>query len=173
MRSKLKFVATVACVVLALDHISKWFIVRTVKLGEEIPVWAGYFDIVHGRNSGAAFGFLSGWDSPYRNWFFYFIAVLAAIFVYHYIKSLHGGDRLSLLAIGFIAGGAMGNVVDRLCRGSVVDFLSLHIHDNLWRFELFSHRLIVPLTWPAFNLADTAISIAVVLLIVQSFRKRT
>jgi len=172
VRNKLKLVVGLASVVFILDHLTKWLIVKYVARGEVVPVISGIFDIVHGRNTGAAFGFLSDWDSVFRNYFFYAIAILAVIFLYHYVKTVEEDDRLSLFSIGFILGGASGNVFDRILRGSVVDFLSIHYNNEIWRIEKFGYHLTVPLTWPAFNVADMAISIAVALLIIQNFRRR-
>lgn len=170
MKSKLKFMVIVAVVVVALDVLTKWLIVQYVPLGSEIPVITHFFDIVHGRNTGAAFGLLSGWDSPLKNWFFYLIGIAAVVFLYYYTKSVTENDKISLLALGFILGGALGNVIDRLARSSVVDFLSFHIYDRIWKFTLFGYRIEIPLTWPAFNVADSAITVAVVLLVIQAFR---
>lgn len=170
MAKKLKFVFTVAFIVLILDQITKWLIVQGVSLGAEIPVIDGFFDIVHGRNTGAAFGMLSHWDSAYRDWFFYSIAVVALVFLYFYIKSVSLTDRLSLLALSFIFGGALGNVSDRIFRGSVVDFLSVHYRDKTVSFAFWGHSWTMPLSWPAFNVADMAISCAVILLVIRGFK---
>lgn len=170
MKSKLKWVFVIALVVLVLDHVTKALIVQYVPLGTGFPVIPGFFDIVHGRNTGAAFGFLAGWDSPLKNWFFYLIGLVAAGFLYYYIKSLPAGDRISLVALSLIAGGALGNLTDRLWRGSVVDFLSVHYHHGLWEPQIAGYQFTIPLTWPAFNVADAAISTAVFLLIVQNIR---
>lgn len=171
MTKKLKFVFTVALIVLILDQLTKWLIVRYVPTGAEIPVINGFFDIVHGRNSGAAFGMLSQWNSVYRDWFFYGIALVAMVFLYFYIKSVSATDRVSLLALSLIFGGALGNVSDRIVRGSVVDFLSVHYHDKVLSLSPFKHDIIMPLTWPAFNVADMAISCAVILLVIRGFKK--
>ena len=168
---KLKNILLVAIFIFTADHITKWLIVKNIPLGGEINVIPNIFEIVHGRNSGAAFGFLSGWDSPARNWFFYIIGVAALFFLYHYAKSLAKDDKLSLFALGLITGGAMGNIFDRILRGNVVDFLSFHYHHKIWKIDLFGMRAIIPLDWPAFNVADSAISIAVCLLIIQNIRQ--
>lgn len=170
MKRKLKFMGIVAAVVIALDVLTKWLIVENLALGAEIPVIPNLFDIVHGRNTGAAFGILSDWHSAFKNWFFYLIAVFAAVFLYYYMKSVPARDKISLTALGFILGGALGNLIDRIWRGSVVDFLSFHYYDKVLRFSLFGDEFEIPLSWPAFNLADSAITVAVVLLVVQALR---
>lgn len=173
MKTKLKFVLIMAAVVLVLDQLTKLWVVQHVPIGSEFPVLSGFFDIVHGRNTGAAFGMLSQWNSVYRDWFFYGIAVIAIIFLYFYIQSVSSSDHLSLLALSFILGGALGNISDRIFRGSVVDFLSVHYHEKIVSLMLFGYNLTVPLSWPAFNVADMAISCAVVFLVVRGFKKKS
>lgn len=170
VKNKIKPVLAIALIVFILDHLTKWLIVEYVPMGTEISVLPGYFDIVHGRNTGAAFGMFADWQSSYKNLFFYVVGVFAAIFIYHYIKTLADDDRWSLYALSLVVGGALGNITDRMLRGSVVDFLSVHIHDDVWNLKLFGQEMMVPLTWPAFNVADAAITIAIVLLVVQNFR---
>lgn len=173
MKSKLRFLIPIALIVYALDHLTKWWIVANLPRGDKITVIDGFFDIVHGRNTGAAFGFLGGWDSPHRDLFFYAIALVALIFLFFYIRSVALSDRFTLGALAFILGGAAGNITDRLMRGSVVDFLSVHYHDEVWVFSALGHHYVVPLTWPAFNVADAAISTAVVWLIIVNFLPAT
>ncbi|MBF0106367.1 MAG: signal peptidase II [Deltaproteobacteria bacterium] len=170
VKKKLIFVGIIALIILSLDHLTKWFIVHNVALGGHITVIPHFFDIIHGRNTGAAFGFLSDWHSPLKNWFFYAVGLVALVFLYYYIKVVAAKDALSLIALAFILGGALGNVLDRIIRGSVVDFLSLHYYDHVWNPSLFGFNFAIPLTWPAFNVADAAITTAVVLLVIQSFR---
>jgi len=172
MKSKIKFVLWVAVVVVILDCLTKWLIVKYLPQGQTLAVIPNVFDIVHGRNTGAAFGLLSGWNSSLKNWFFYGIGVVAVVFLYYYLKSVSYADKFSMYALGFILGGAIGNIVDRVLRGSVVDFLSFHYYDRILDFTLFGYHVTLPLTWPAFNIADTAISIAVGLLILQNIRQK-
>lgn len=170
MKKKLRIIVILALTVLVLDHLTKWLIVREIPMGVEIPIITGFFDIVHGRNTGAAFGFLSAWHSPFKNWFFYGVGVVALIFLYNFTRSLKDEDRFSLTAVGLVLGGALGNIMDRIVRGSVVDFLSFHYYDKVWTPTLFGTHFIVPLTWPAFNVADSAITIAVILLLWQNLK---
>lgn len=171
MKSKLILVLSVAMAVFFLDHLTKWLIVENLSFADKIVVIPDIFDIVHTRNTGAAFGFLSGWDSPLRDWFFYGIGLLAFFFLYHYVKSTPASDRLTLLALALITGGAIGNLSDRMLRGSVVDFLSVHYYQETLKFSLFGSRIVIPLIWPAFNVADSAICIGVTVLIWQNFKK--
>ena len=170
MKKKLRTIFVLALTVLFLDHLTKWFIVREIPMGVEIPIINGFFDIVHGRNTGAAFGFLSSWHSPLKNWFFYGVGVVALFFLYHFTRSLKDEDKFSLTAVGLVLGGALGNIIDRVVRGSVVDFLSFHYHNAVWTPALFGTHFNVPLTWPAFNVADSAITVAVCLLLWQNLK---
>jgi len=172
VKQKLKLVGWVALVVFILDHITKWLIIKYIPMGGEVTFIPHIFDVVHGRNTGAAFGLFSGWQSEYKNLVFYGIGILALIFLYYYIKSVPQSDKISLTGLAFILGGALGNVTDRFFRGSVVDFLSVHYYDRIWEFAFLNSHFRVPLIWPAFNVADMAITIAVFMLIVQNLRSQ-
>src|SRR5687768_6560912 len=123
MKPKLQLALTIALIVILLDHLTKWLIVQNIPMGDEIAIIPGIFDLVHGRNTGAAFGVLSGWDSPFRDWFFYGMGLIALVFLYQYLKTTHHDDKVTITALGLILGGASGNIIDRAVRGSVVDFL--------------------------------------------------
>lgn len=170
MKQKLKIVLSTAFIILLADHLTKWLIVMYLPYGSEIPVIEGFFDLVHTRNTGAAFGILSTWNSSYKNFFFYSIGFLALIFLYYYVQSTRDDDKISLLGLGLIFGGALGNLTDRWWRGSVVDFLSVHYYDHVQHISLFGKDLFIPLTWPAFNVADSAICVGITLLLIQNFR---
>lgn len=172
MKKKIKFVLWIALGIFILDHVSKGLIATYLPLGDSVAVIPGIFDIVHGRNTGAAFGVLDSWDSPFKNWFFYVVGAGAPIFLYHYLKGVSSTDKVSMTAVAFILGGALGNVADRLVRGSVVDFLSFHYHDRVWQFDLFGYHVRMPLLWPSFNVADSAITVAIFLLVIQTLRSR-
>ena len=132
-----------------LDQITKAVILRTMAIGDSHTV-TSFFNIVHWRNTGAAFSFLHA-SSGWQRWLFVGLAVLAAIFIVWMLRR-HGGQRLFAGALALILGGAIGNVIDRLLHGSVVDFVQLHWHDA---------------AFPAFNVADSAITIGAGLLILD------
>lgn len=139
----------VALIVILLDQATKLVIVRALRVGQGIPVIPGYFDIVFVLNPGAAFGFLATLSEQVRNPFFILISVVAVILiVFYHTRFLHA-HRLASVALGLILGGAIGNLIDRLRYGMVVDFLDFHVS----RYH-----------WPAFNVADSAISIGVALM---------
>lgn len=161
----------VTLTIIALDHLTKLWITQNVAYGDGFAVIPGFFDIVHWRNNGAAFGFLNGWDSPLRNIFFYAMGGVAFFTILYFYATQPRGDVVSRLSFALIAGGAVGNLSDRFFRGSVVDFVSVHYQQKIWDLAIFGRAFHIPLSWPAFNVADSAISIAIVLLLFRSFIK--
>jgi len=139
-----------AAVVVLLDQFSKQLIVGDFRLGESRRVTA-FFNVVYWHNPGAAFSFLSG-ASGWQRWFFIGLALAASAFM-AYLLRRNGAQRLFSFAIAMVLGGAIGNVIDRIARGAVVDFLSLHWHQAY--------------TFPAFNLADSAITLGAICLLVD------
>ena len=145
---------SLAVVVVLLDQLTKWLVLRSFSFAQRRPVIDGFFDLTLVYNKGAAFSFLAsagGW----QRWFFIGIGVAAAVFIL-YLLWRHGSQRLFALGLALILGGAVGNVIDRLLHGHVVDFVLLH-----WR----------DLYWPAFNVADSAITVGAVLLVVDELRR--
>jgi signal peptidase II len=138
-----------AFILLLLDQFTKLLILGYYHLGESTHV-TNFFNIVRAHNSGAAFSFLAG-GSGWQRWFFIGIAVAAVIFILFMLRS-HAGQRLFCFALACILGGAIGNVIDRLLHGHVIDFLDFHYHR--WHF-------------PAFNVADSAITIGAACLILD------
>lgn len=131
-----------ALIVLIADQFTKVLILGYYKLGDTERI-TSFFDIVRAHNTGMAFSFLrdaSGW----QRWFLAGVAIAAAVFILYMLKK-HAGQKLFCFALACILGGAIGNLVDRLLHGYVVDFLQFH-WQNRWYF-------------PAFNVADTAITI--------------
>ena len=145
---------SLAVVVVLLDQLTKWLVLRSFSFAQRRPVIDGFFDLTLVYNKGAAFSFLAnagGW----QRWFFTGIGVAAAVFIL-YLLWRHGSQRLFALGLALILGGAVGNVIDRVLHGHVVDFVLLH-----WR-ELY---------WPAFNVADSGITVGAVLLVVDELRR--
>ena len=138
-----------AFVILLIDQFTKVLIIGFYQLGDSTLV-TSFFNVVRVHNSGAAFSFLAG-SSGWQRWFFTVIGVLAACLILWLLKS-HSGQKLFSFAMACILGGAIGNVIDRLLYGYVVDFLDFHWHD--WHF-------------PAFNVADSAITIGAACLILD------
>ncbi len=139
----------IALAVILLDQFTKTLILGYFQLGDSRTV-TSFFNVVRAHNMGAAFSFLhdaSGW----QRWFFIGLGVAAAIFIVWMLRS-HGGQRLFSWALALILGGALGNVVDRLLHGYVVDFIQVHYAG--WYF-------------PSFNVADSAITVGAALLILD------
>jgi signal peptidase II len=139
--------------VIALDQLTKYWVVAGIRPGEEYPM-ASFFSLVLAFNSGAAFSFLAGADG-WQRWLFVGIAFIASAVMLWLLK--RGGGSLFCAGIALILGGALGNLYDRIVIGRVVDFLLFHYRD--WQY-------------PAFNVADSAITVGAALLIIESFRQR-
>ena len=136
---------------LLLDVISKWIIRENIRQGDGYAVIPGFFNIRHDRNTGAAFGILSD-----QRTFLILITVAALIFIFWYSFRFQN-SRWMQCALGFLLGGAIGNFIDRIFLGSVVDFL---------QFGIESKRLF----WPTFNVADVSVCIGAGMLIVFLFK---
>jgi len=158
--------------VVALDQITKALIVHYIPMGGLRPVVPGYFDLVHFRNFGAAFGLWSDWASPMREIFFFAVSLVAlALFLYHFYETTTTRKGL-LVSLILILSGALGNVIDRITRGNVVDFLSFHWQNRVSHFSILGRQYFVELNWPAFNVADAAITIGVLLLLWTTLLKK-
>jgi signal peptidase II len=160
----------VAPVIFVLDQLTKFVIVYNVLFGDRIPVISGYFDLVHFRNTGAAFGFLAGAADSFRVPFFYTVAILAVVFLGFFYRSLKDDERLMPIAISLVFGGIAGNMTDRIRHGFVVDFLSFHLMDEVLDFSFFGRGYEIVLEWPAFNVADMAITCAMFILVFKMFK---
>jgi len=143
--------------VVALDQATKAWIVKTFTLFESREIIPGLFNLTYLTNSGAAFGFLNGQHGIWRQVFFVTTALVALLVMIIALRRLRGQSRAVSWAVALIAGGAAGNLIDRLRQGAVVDFLDFYYH---------AHH------WPAFNLADSAITIGVTILILEQLISR-
>ena len=142
----------VAFVVIVADHLTKWLVSSTLEFQQAVPVLP-FFSLVRVHNTGAAFSFLAdagGW----QRWFFIAVGVIATVIIVRLLKQ-HGHEPRLAFPLALVLGGALGNVIDRVALGHVVDFLYFH-------YRSFA--------WPAFNVADSAISVGAALLIWDSLR---
>ena len=139
--------------VIAFDQLTKYLMLAALRPGDEVPI-TSFFSLVLAFNAGAAFSFLAGADG-WQRWLFMAIAFIACGIMLWLLK--RGGTKLFCGAIALIIGGALGNLYDRVVIGRVVDFLLFHYHD--WHY-------------PAFNVADSAITVGAAALILDSFRQR-
>ncbi len=140
--------------VVILDQVSKVLIVKSFALYESMEILPGFFSLTYLTNKGAAFGFLANIDAAWRHYFFLVLAVVALVVLFAAYRKLCREHRFYGPVLALIAGGAIGNVIDRIRLGAVVDFLD---------FYVASHH------WPAFNVADSAITVGVTLFIVINF----
>lgn len=155
MTAKAKVFLGAVAFSLPLDQLTKLWIVRNLSFADRIPVIEGFFSITHVRNPGAAFSLFATSPEPFRRVFFVVVTLVAIALVFSFFRRLAPGDRLSALALGLVLGGAVGNLIDRLVYGEVIDFLHF--------------RLIGGYTWPDFNLADSFIVTGVGLLVLELF----
>lgn len=149
-----------ALIILLADQFTKVLIMGYYQLGDSTRV-TGFFNLVRAHNTGAAFSFLAG-AGGWQRWMFTAIGVVAALFIVWLLKS-HAGQKLFSFAMACILGGAIGNVLDRMMYGYVVDFLDFHWS---WLAPVFPAG-----HFPAFNIADSAISIGAACLIWDELRR--
>jgi signal peptidase II len=152
MRNGLRWLG-LSAIVIVLDQLTKSWVTSAFQLGDSLTV-TSFFNLVLAYNTGAAFSFLAdagGWQRV----FFIAIAVIASVVIVYLLRKPQN-HRLTNMALALILGGAIGNVIDRVRLGHVVDFIQVHAGGYYW---------------PAFNVADSAITIGAVLLIWVSFRK--
>ena len=126
----------ISAVVIALDQLSKWYVTVTLAHGERVAVLP-VFSWVRWHNDGAAFSFLSG-SGGWQRWFFVALALAFTVFILYELRRLAVTDRLMGVVYGLILGGALGNMIDRLHAGHVVDFILVHYGD--WYFPAFNDR---------------------------------
>lgn len=141
----------ISFLVVVVDQLTKWWVKASFAIHDGLEVIPGFFNLVHVRNTGVAFGFLAGSSGSWRPWFFSAVAVLALVAIFFMFRHFRSQGVLYLYALASIAGGAIGNLIDRLCYGSVIDFLDFYY--KTWH-------------WPAFNVADSAIVVGAGLFLV-------
>lgn len=152
-----KYLTTVifAGVIIALDQITKIIILSKFRLGESYVMIENFFNLTFVKNFGAAFGFLAQSNPHFREIFFLAMPPIAMIVIGFLLKNVDSRDKVQVLALSSILGGAIGNYIDRLRFRYVVDFLDFHWYNQY--------------SWPAFNIADSAIVIGVGVLMYQMF----
>ncbi|MEK4093438.1 signal peptidase II [Viridibacillus sp. FSL H8-0110] len=137
-----------AAFVVIIDQLTKWSIVKNMQLGESIMLWDPYFGLLSHRNRGAAWGMLQG-----QFWLFAIVTVAVIIGILYYFHKEAKGKPLFQASLMFLLGGAIGNFIDRVFRGEVVDFVNVLIP-------------VINYDFPIFNIADAALTIGVVMLII-------
>jgi signal peptidase II len=150
----MRFILFLTLPLYALDQLTKQWVMRSISPYEALSVVPDFFNLVNVPNTGAAFGSFKG-----NNTFFVIISLIALVVVTVLLVRYHRSDPWRDVSLALLLAGILGNLTDRLLYGHVVDFLLFNLHI----------RYADP--WPAFNVADSCISIAVVLFIIHSFRK--
>lgn len=141
----------ISIILISMDQLTKLYIHTHYRLGETYPIIDGFFNLSYVRNKGAAFGFLNQSESPLRDLFFLLLAPCAGIFILFLLKKAKKASWLYTIALAFVFSGSMGNYLDRLQFGYVIDLLDVH-YKNLYY-------------WPVFNIADAVIVLGVSVLI--------
>lgn len=147
----------VSLAVMVLDQWTKWLVEVHLPHHATQPVIAGFFNLTHVRNTGVAFGLFAS-DGGGGAWLLTALGLGALVAVGLYFWFTPSRDRILLVALALVVGGAVGNLIDRVASGAVTDFLDVYVG---------LHH------WPSFNIADSAISVGIVLMAIDSFRPRT
>ncbi len=153
--SKYKFFAIISALVVVFDQATKLHIDYHFDLYESHPIIPGLLSLTYIRNKGAAFGILA--DSSFRMPFFIFVSVLAILAILWFLRQRHAAQRLGNFGLALVFSGAVGNLIDRIRIGEVIDFIDVY-----WR----QHH------WPAFNIADSAITVGVAFLLLEMWTER-
>jgi signal peptidase II len=143
-------------IIFPIDQLTKLYIDRHLELNQSLEIIENFFNISYIRNSGAAFGLLGGMDNPFLPIFFISISFVAIILILVLLRRIEKNWIFFTVCLSLILAGALGNMVDRIFRGEVIDFLD---------FYIFSFH------WPAFNVADSAITVGGLLLFFHQFHK--
>lgn len=146
--TKYSRLALITGAVILVDQLSKWWVLRAVPRNEVIPVIPGFLNLVQVHNPGGAFGFLAGNSANWRGLFFILVSLLAAGVIIYLYRQTPADFKWLRAGLSLILGGAFGNLIDRVRFGRVVDFIDLYA--GSWH-------------WPAFNAADSAITVGAVI----------
>lgn len=154
--NKYVILLAISLITIVLDQLTKLYIASTFTLYESVTVLENFFHITYILNPGAAFGIFAGKAAAFRVPFFLALSFVASVGIVIFYRSVE--DRLVRAALSLILGGAIGNMIDRARLGEVIDFIDVHWYNN---------------HWPAFNVADSAITIGVGLMILDMFLNKT
>ena len=157
MSAKTKLVLSWLTVIVMIDQITKLIVDRTMPLYHSIPIIDGFFNLTYIRNTGAAFGILAGSGAAFRLPFLVLFSLLAIGFIIVMLRRLPERETGLIIALTFILGGAIGNLIDRFAYGEVIDFLDIY-----WSTY----------HWPAFNIADSFITVGVTITIYYLIKAR-
>lgn len=157
LQNKYTKLVIVAGLIVLADQVSKAFILKYIPLHNSIPVIAGFFDLTHIQNPGGAFGLMADMSAAVRKFVFLFISSLAVGLIFYLFNKTPRTHPFLGTGFALIFGGAIGNMIDRVRFGIVVDFLDVYLGD---------------LHWPAFNIADSAITVGILIFIFHLLFKK-
>lgn len=162
MGRKYMILILLSFLVVAIDQVAKIYIHTSFELGDTVSVINNFFNITYVRNMGAAFGIFSDSQETFRHVFFLSIPVVAVAVIIFFIYGLPEDELAQIISLSLISGGAIGNYIDRIRYGYVIDFLDVHIK-NIY-------------SWPVFNIADSAIVVGVsvlsILMVLEYFEEK-
>ena len=147
MNKKNIFIFSAAFIVVLLDQLTKFLIKQNFQLNQSIPILKNIFHLTYITNTGSAFGLFKG-----LNLFFMLFSIIVIIVIFYYLNKIVENKKLLQFSIGLLLGGTIGNLIDRIAYASVIDFIDFRI-------------------WPVFNIADAAVTISVILLIILLWKK--
>ena len=147
MSKKYLLVLLTAFLIVFLDQLTKFFIKNNFQLNQSTPIIKNILHITYITNTGSAFGLFKG-----LNWFFIFFSIIVISAIFYFINKIGNNEKMMQLSVGLVLGGTIGNLIDRIAYGAVIDFIDFRI-------------------WPVFNVADSAVTISVVLLITLLWKK--
>ena len=157
MKPQYILAGSLAAIVAILDQITKLQVQKHLVLYTSREIIPGFFNLVHTLNKGAAFGFLNRPDTSWQTYFFIAATALAVVIVLNLLSKAEPGAKLFIISLGLILGGAVGNLIDRIRTGQVVDFLEFYVGTFVW---------------PAFNVADIAITLGSLAMILSFYGRR-
>jgi signal peptidase II len=144
----------IALLILAIDHVTKWIAHTSLGYGRIVEIVPGYLRLSFVRNSGVAFGIFDSVQSAWKPYILGAMAVIALIVIVFYSTRIPRDRIMMPLALVTTMGGILGNFLDRIFRGYVIDFIEFHIHESFY--------------WPNFNVADSAITVGIALLLIDT-----
>lgn len=147
MNKKNIFVFSIALLIVLLDQAAKFLIKHNFQLNQSTPIIKNILHLTYLTNTGSAFGLFKG-----LNLIFILFSIAVAIAVLHHLRKIKPAERLLQFSVGLLLGGTIGNLIDRIAYGSVIDFIDFRV-------------------WPVFNIADSAITISIILLIILLWKK--
>lgn len=153
-------VFAISFLIVALDQLTKWLVKAHVPFLSRINVFS-WLDITHLRNPGIAFGMLRNMSEDIRLYFYIAVFVLVLVVIFFFLRRLDEEQRLFRYALAFVLGGAIGNSIDRFAFGYVTDFIAVYLPGN------------PDLLWPPFNVADSAITVGAISILISGFLGRS